>query len=362
MVSPTGGLTGYTIFLQASTGAAYVADATILDNYSAAPQHYRSDDRDFYLLPSLASGDNLEAVIPDIEGKTDSSVITWPTWAYDPGLLDDISPNVPKVSGQNPGPIAHVLNVLGVSNDYFVEPGAVDGATDWVVTFPMKKHGIFNSEVIVNGADLATPADFCDTDGDGQADAGNGVWLSCPYENVANSEVESNLGLFYETVDVEFALVYFDREEQFFIQEPDAPGFSPVIDPELPTLTLNREVNVVTWSESGGTTNSVLGTPADNVFSVSLVQGYTGGWAAIAFDPRYNLGSVETPFFDVYDLPVGGTPNANDAAVPGAEGVPAIGFAALRGTVGSAGASGETIPHTRYRYQPEDDGPEVPNP
>jgi hypothetical protein len=356
MVAPTGGLTGYTIFLQASTGAAYVADATIIDNYATVPQHYRSDDEDFYLLPSLASGDVLDVQIPDLEGVTDTT--TWPVWAVDPGLVDDIAPNAPKVSGKNPGPIAHVLNVLGVSNDYFVEPGAVAGATDWVVTFPMKKHGVFNSEVVSDDGD-----NWCDTDGDGEGDAGvAGTYYSCPYGDVVNASVSTAIGNFAETVDVEFELVYFDREEQFFIQEPDAPGFSPVIDPERPTLTLDREVNVVTWSESGGTTNSVLGTPPDNVFSVSLVEGYTGGWAAIAFEPRYNLGSVETPFYDVYTLDVGGSPGSNDATVNGAEGVPAIGFAALRGTVGNAGASGETIPHTRYRYQDDPDRPVVPDP
>ncbi len=344
LVAPTGGLSGYTIFLQASTGAAYVADPAVIDNYSTFQQHYRSDDPNDYLLPSLASGDDPNAQVPTADGST--ATVAWPPLAVDPGLFDDISPNEPKRSGQNPMPIAHLLNVTGLSNDYFVAPGAVDGATDWVVTFPMKKHGIFNSEVISDEQAL-----FCDTDGDGTGDepAAAGTYFSCPYNNIVAGVVFDALnvdppGVYVNTVDVEFSLEYWDREEAFFVQEPDAPGFSPVIDPDRPTLTLDREVNVLTWSETGGTTNSVLGTPADNVFSVVLQPGFEGGWARIMFDSRYNLGNVNTPLYDISGLAALGA--------PGSVGVPAIGFAAIRGTVGQAGASGETIPHVRYRFQP----------
>jgi hypothetical protein len=356
VVAPTGGLTGYAIHLQASTGAAFVSDPAVIDNYAFRPQHYRPDDADFYLLPSLASGDSNKAVVPTELGFT--AEVDWPTWNADPGLVDDIAPNEPKVSGQNPGPIAHVLNVLGISNDYFVEPGAVAGATDWVITFPMKKHGVFNSEVIVDGSvdlgeGLGVIGDWCDTDNDGDADEGGSGPYSCPYGDTT-APVNGLIGSFDETIDVEFVLKYWDREESFFLQAPDAPGFSPVIDPEQPTLTLDREVNVLTWSESGGTTDSVLGTPSDNVFSVVLQQGFTGGWAAVDFVDRYNLGSTDTPFFYVYDLDVDDPfdvvdPGDLDVYIPGIFGVPAIGFAAIRGTVGTAGASGETIPHTYYR-------------
>lgn len=347
LVAPTGGLTGYSILLNAGNGAAYVADAAIIDNYETVPQHYRSDDPNNYLLPSLASGDVAQSMVPNSDGTV--VPVTWQPLSVDPGDLDDISPNDSIPSGQNPMPIAHVLAVTGLSNDYFVEAGDVNGATDWVVTFPMKKHGIFNSEAITD------EQDYCDTDGDGDGDNDAGTAISCPYDDLkgaGRTEVVTNEN--FDAQDVEFGFVYYDREEQFYEPEAGAPGFSPVIDPEDPTFRLTREANVIVFNEAGGSTSSVLGSPEGNDFDITLQPGWDQGWMKITFDSRYVLaqggGNAPAPLEEAVDINSDIGAPAPTAINDGfdVQGVPAIGFAAIRGDIGPA-AAGETVPHTRYK-------------
>lgn len=344
VVAPTGGITGYAILLNASNGAAYVADAAIIANYATVPQHYRPDDAANYLLPSLASGDVLQSFVPN-PATGAVAPVTWNVFSVDPGLVDDISPNAAILSGQNPMPIAHVLAVTGLSNDYFVATGDVNGATDWVVTFPMKKHGIFNSEAITD------EVNYCDTDGNGTGD--NGGLISCPYSQLVTAPANALKADGFGVVDVEFEASYWDREEDEEIVDP-GQGFSPVVA-ATNTQSLTREVNVIAFQEAGGTTQSVLGSPSGNVFTALLADGFEEGWYKIDFDSRYELAAAggAAPIVLEEAVTVGNdiaapTPaliNASGAAVTG---VPAIGFAAIRGDIGPA-AAGETVPHTRYR-------------
>jgi len=344
LVSPTGGLTGTTILINPSNGAAFVADPTIIDNYATFPQHYQSDDPNFYLLPSLASGDVLIGRVPAADGTVTD--VTWNLFDADPGLVDDISPNPSRPSGQNPLPMAHVMAVTGLSNDYFVDTGA-NGATDWVVTMPMKKHGIWNS------FGYTQTANVCDTDGDGVGDNA-ATWIECPYLDVvggvagADALAAADLTTAnFDGDDVEFTFVYYDREEQAFTPQAGAPGFSPVIITQPIAARLTREVNVVSFNEAGGSTQAVLGTPAANVFSIDLEPGWIGGWLRMTFNGKYVLttaaGVAPEP---IDEISPGG--NSSGGAAAAVNGVPAIGFAALRADLGPA-AVGETIPHTRYR-------------
>lgn len=55
--APTGGLFGSSAVLNVAEGAAFAVDPVAIDNYSTKAQHYRPDDVNNFLLPSLASGD-----------------------------------------------------------------------------------------------------------------------------------------------------------------------------------------------------------------------------------------------------------------------------------------------------------------
>ncbi len=141
--APTGGLFGSSAVLNISEGQAFAVNPVAIDNYSTQPQHYRADDINNYLLPSLASGDvtNSSVMVKKPSGDTEMVVTEWNKTAQDT-CKDAVNPNC----GTNPYPIAHVLAAPHLMNEYFDDPSyGYNGHTDWVVTFPMKKHGIDNA-------------------------------------------------------------------------------------------------------------------------------------------------------------------------------------------------------------------------
>lgn len=305
---PTGGIQGYSILLDVPKGAAFVADAVAIRNYSTTAQHYRSDDPLFFLLPSLASGSDLTSVVINDSG-TGAVVNTWAPVAQDWGLSDPgLAPNTPKASGVNPFPMADVLAATGLHNDYFINPD-FDGATDWVVTMPMRKHGIYNSY---------------------------------RYDGVATVNASHPVAYFTTLTsgtDVEFTSFFFDREEG----EP-APGddqFSPVADGAV--RALDREANILSFTNSDNPTNLVLG--SDNPFTFTIENGFVQGWGQLTFsglDLNTDHNAIDTW--------------VDDAGVVGtAAGVPMIGFAAIRGNFGDSSSAnlGETVPHVFNRSRGE---------
>ncbi len=340
MLAPTGGLTGYSILLNANNGAAYVADPAIIADYSDTAQHYRSDDEANYLLPSLASGDVSYSRVPAADGTV--TPVTWHAFGNDPGEEDPVSIDgkTYKISsGKNPMPMAHVLAATGISNDFFVQT-EVDGATDWVVTFPMKKHAIWNSKAYTeNNCKVGE----------------NTVTAMCPYTSVVGGATTDNTVVSLDDLksagftgsDVEFTFVYYDREEQVYTAAAGNPGFSPVLQTEPTAHRMTREVNVLSFREAGGSTTSVLGTPSENVFSVNLESGWDQGWMKATFDSMYKLANAGVAPEPLQEI----TSDATGLITTGGEtisGVPAIGFAAIRASIGPA-AMGESIPHTRYK-------------
>ncbi|MCU7857756.1 MAG: hypothetical protein KZQ79_19020, partial [Candidatus Thiodiazotropha sp. (ex Lucinoma borealis)] len=141
----------YGIMINVATGAAFVQEGTHIDRYTTVAQHYLPDDPVHYRLPSLASGDIREAYITNALGdgmKGD----TMPLTEYDTGALNNIAPLPSVPMGSNPLPIALVLSADKVSAPYFVESG-INGETDIVLTFPMRKHGIYNGGSLTNQLD-----------------------------------------------------------------------------------------------------------------------------------------------------------------------------------------------------------------
>jgi hypothetical protein len=302
-------------------------------------QHYRADDRTDYMLPSLASGSSLVSNQTWGDSSAAHQMIWGPSVAADDatgpdacllldvvdyGLFDiNVAPNTQVPSGVNPYPMAHVMAVTSLANAYFVDP-AFDGATDWVITLPMKKHGIFN---------------------------------------VSNRASASGIQ------DVQVAISSWDREEGVTAAPDVGDDFSPPLQEPIVTKSLTREVNILTAGTGTLPTNNVLGSVDGQLLDVDFIY----GWAQVVFNDRYDLLSIQvgssstvdpigTDIVDdfwtyseqatselvtarVSDLAATAVVNVTDGSLPG---VPAIGFAATRGNLGADAPEaqvGETIPH-----------------
>ena len=365
--TPTGGLAGVSVLLNTQTGSAYVVDPTAVSNYAAfsAPltldksktyqvqsekitllptnainngdptnhtgngaQHYRSDNPRTFLLPSYASGNVNTSEVVDDDG--DDIIITrWNSTSVDCGMYMDMAGLKSTNSGVNPFPLAHALAATGVSNNYFIDP-IHNGATDWVVTFPMRKHCLFGStRYDVSAPDSVTPV-----------------------ANPAYSKV--GFGDFVPTgADVQFDVSFWGREEQQPIVNITDPGFSPpkpIVDNADAFL---REVNIRQFkAESRGVpVSSVLG--SDHAIDYTIEDGFSLGWADFLF-PRYNLNDSALFASFMYNAtdPVNiSYAGSSFGAVrnPSYAGIPVISFAAIRGTVVPAGTVGEVVPANIYR-------------
>jgi hypothetical protein len=343
LVEPTGGLSAYSIMINTATGAAFVEQGTHVDNYSTWAQHYRSDDQSNYLLPSLASGDVQLASMLDATGTAVKSV-TAPLVEYDTGSVNDIAPNPSIPMGSNPLPMAVILSADAVSAPYFVESN-INGETDIVMTFPLRKHGIYNSGTLTNDLDgAAGPLVACvGTLNDAVSD---GATVTIPvvntpgndYPNDGGGNICENAG--YSTnasPDVEVGLNYYDYEEQQAAVVAGTPGFSPVPIDAPTIIALEREVNVISVNRNAGGNLSVLGTPAANVFNWNLDAGFEAGWVTISAGAQYDY-NTNTSIIAMTEF-VGGI----DAAGAGVwTGVPVIGFSAMAADVGPA-QLGETV-------------------
>lgn len=293
--APRGGLQAYSILIDTVNGAAFVGDAVGIRNYSTTAQHYLSDSSDFYLLPSLASGSDKIASVVNAAG-TGITTTTFVNAQSDYGQTDlNVAPNSAIASGWNPFPIAQVLSTTTAANDYFINPN-FEASTDWVVTFPLRKHGIHPI---------------------GQRNQ-----------------------------NIKYDLTVYDREEQ---KPSQAVGFSPVLNG---TKALEREANVLTFASVGGATKPVLG--SKNAVTVSLQSGYVEGWGSLAFDTPdaaniptgpviVGSGTAAAPQFAAW--------SSSEYAKLTKDATAAIGFAAIRANLGQTGSRqlGETVPHAFKR-------------
>jgi hypothetical protein len=245
--------------------------------------------------------------------------------------------------GTNPWPLAHSLMAYAIANDFFIDP-TYEGATDWVVTFPMRKHGIYNGQF------------SNDCSGDGAVTAAEAQ------PTTAETEGTDTCFLDHDQHIVSTSIAY-DREVYY---PYDPTGFDVWIDPfdTSHLLRLTRAVNVLQLGSSGVFDS---GNPAYPVTSLSLVG--KAGWMTLAFGGGAtfygtgdaslytSFGQGNTASFIATD--VSGAPDAIDNVPPGgvqegyggaieATGVPVIGFSVQRGTIPSLSAGinfGETINH-----------------
>ncbi|OQX11989.1 MAG: hypothetical protein BWK73_16100 [Thiothrix lacustris] len=299
MSAPSGGLFGSSAVINVGEGSAFAVDPIAIDNYSTVAQHHRPDHTEEYLLPSLASGDVASSsVMINNAGGAQLVQTTWGKTAKDT-CKDSAGINC----GSNPYPIAHVLLAPHLMNEYFLDPAfGYDGHTDWVVSFPMKKHGIHN----------------------GAQD------ITATFEN----------GI-------------FDREEGRPVAVAGGElefGFSPPagggVDEVDQTSKLLREVNVLSFKSTAQSeaalSRTVLSSPVAQDISVGP---FVYGWARLSF-PTYDL-SAGNPVGKGY----GETPATYSAGSNIYKGVPALGAAFVEGNVSENAHArfGDALPHKIQR-------------
>lgn len=306
LTKPMGGLVGTSILIDTINIAGFVAEPVSVVNYSTQAQHYLSSDEHFYLLPSLASG--------SVSTSEDASgTATYSTVVRDFGMDDrDVLPRTSVPSGINPMPMADALLAVELGNQYFLGEGTL---TDWVVSLPMRKHGIYNDyRYVAPGAGLTDlPAGAIPVAGSNVASANaNGYWA------------------FEDANDVNASFVYYDREEGVVV--PKGDDFSPPITTQTVRTVFDREVNIFPLRSAGASNESVLG--SDNAEEALNVEtAFVDGWGNFSFDNNV-----------VYDL--AGTRYAAWVVTTPASalGVPVTGFMAAKSDIGSESV-GETFPH-----------------
>jgi hypothetical protein len=338
LVEPTGGIQVYSILLNAASGAGLVQQATHIDNYTTVAQHYRPDDQVNSLLPSLASGDVQRANIVSSDGSRVKSIIV-PLTEYDTGALYDISPTPSIPMGSNPLPVSLVLSVDAVAAPYFVE-SSINGRTDIILSFPMRKHGIYNSGTLTNELDQDAPSSACAGSLNDGIDDGETVILESLLASVSDFPHDgagnhcSNAGMLNNaTPDIEVGFYYYDYAEksaEVLINEywEDWPT-PPAVNPWLATVSLQHAVNIINVNLSDGSSGHTFGS-ASNSFYWGLEIGFEAGWVTIATADHYDYETNES-IIEMTEA-VGGI---------GAEsgewtGVPVIGFSAMVAELGSS--------------------------
>ncbi|MEW8624338.1 MAG: hypothetical protein AB2551_01130 [Candidatus Thiodiazotropha sp.] len=343
LVAPSGGINAYGIMINVAAGTAFVQEGVHIDRYTTVPQHYLPDDPVNYRLPSLASGDVREAYITNTLGD-DMISDTMPLTEYDTGALQDISPMPSVPMGSNPLPIAAVLSADVVSAPYFVEPN-VNGETDIVLTFPMRKHGIYNGGTLSNQLDSNESA-CVGASGDG-VDDGREISLASlsavvqDYPHNGLGEHCTNAG--YDTSqdtrgDILTGLSYYDYEEQAAVMCFDGCVSPAPVGSIVRNYVMDRSVNVNRIVRDSGNTIPLFGTPSSNEFALNFDAGFEAGWVTFDIDPAKYIYENNAGLSALTE-PVGGL----GAGVNNSwSGVPIIGFSAMTANVGP-GQVGETI-------------------
>jgi hypothetical protein len=231
----------------------------------------------------------------------------WPTttdYATTTRGIAELAPNPVRASGINPYPISHVLAATAVSNDYLLPSTPENAGTDWVITFPMRKHGIY-SNVVYNPV--------------------------TGFDSPQSSDVTMSTAGFY------------DSEEQ--PTAPDDAGFSPVL---VALDLLPREINILSFGKQGtGVVSDVL----RSAFKKPVGLQANEGWGRINFNA-----SNSTTDATVLPITAGfitGGVTTPATPIPAFRGVPTIGFAALRGDykTGPNNVVGESVPHVFDRVR-----------
>ncbi|MEW8058762.1 MAG: hypothetical protein AB2540_18740 [Candidatus Thiodiazotropha endolucinida] len=344
LVAPSGGINAYGIMINVATGAAFVQEGVHIDRYTTVAQHYLPDDPVHYRLPSLASGDVREVYITNALGDGMKGDIL-PLTEYDTGALHDISPLPSVPMGSNPLPIAMVLSADKVSGPYFIDEN-VFGETDIVLTFPMRKHGIYNGGTLTNQLDpneTACVGALDDGVNDGREVAlGSLEVLVQDYPHDGTGGHCTNVGFEPDQDsdgDVSSQIVYHDYEEQTASMCFKGCEFSPVpIGSAIAHYVMNRSVNVNRIVRASGGTIPLLGTSSPGVFELNFDAGFGAGWMTFAINSHKYIYESNPGISSLTEAAGGLGSDPNNSWT----GVPVIGFSAMAADVGPA-QLGETV-------------------
>ncbi|MBT3041176.1 MAG: hypothetical protein KME37_19805, partial [Candidatus Thiodiazotropha sp. (ex Codakia orbicularis)] len=139
--------------------------------------------------------------------------------------------------------------------------------------------------------------------------------------------------------DIEVNFFYYDYEERAAALDADAISDSltagwpvpPIISPLQLIVSLPRVINVVSVNRAIGGNQSVLGTPAANVFNWNLDPGFEAGWVTISAAAQYDYET--NPSIITMTEIIGGI--GGIGAMAGEwTGVPVIGFSAMASDLG----------------------------
>lgn len=329
LAAPTGGLAGSSVLIDIKNVSGFVVEPVSIVAYSSVPQHYLPFDQNYYLLPSLASGSE-QMTVTLTDDFSGSASVMWPEVERDFGLDDtNVAPNKHVPSGINPFPISHAMAATKVANQYFLTGTA---KTDWVVTTPMRKHGIYNGFQYIPASAGSYPDTKALPDNYMLVDAANAS------NGTAQDKIESNgYWDFRHPTDVKGSFTYWDREEGQDTPEAGDILFSPPIQTAVEDndLLFPHEVNIKAFSIKGEAAgSSVLGS-----MSVQQIKTIFGdGWGEITFDStKYDLSLAR--------YTAAWAPAAAIVTNGGhAHGVPVAGFMAGIVTINGRDA-GETFPH-----------------
>jgi hypothetical protein len=268
---PTGGLFGAGAIINVSDGTMFSYNATAIDGFWSTDAIGHTDPGS--LLPSLQQADQESTVF--VNGFVSNEI-----WSTGTDAMN------------------HVLAYEKLMNEYMVID-SVDGATEWVVTFPTKR---FHTDASATG---------------GYVTAGEPEppFTSTWFEDKPFSCEQLDLSV-------------WDREEQ--TPGPDSGGIdvSPSEDPDPEVFELCREANVIRFANEAGVPDAseILKEPSAAVTSLpqygyvnfGLPEAYEAGWAQFDFGGRYSNPSA----------------SSGNSAV----GLPAIGFAVQTYTNGALGS------------------------
>ncbi len=269
--APTGGLFGAGAIINVSEGTMFSYNATAIDGFW--PQGTIAHTQPESLFPSLAEADLQSTVF--VNGFVSNE--TWSTGA---------------------DALNHVLAYEKLMNEYMVID-SVDGATEWVVTFPTKR---FHTDASATGAYVPV----------GEPEP---PFTSTWYEDKPYSCEQLDLNV-------------WDREEQTPGPDSGGIGVSPAPDEEEQVFELCREANVIRFANddslpdmaeiTGEPSPAVTALPEYGYVNFGLPTAYQAGWAQFDFSDRYSNPSV----------------SSGNSAV----GLPAIGFAVQTYTNGALGS------------------------
>jgi hypothetical protein len=246
-------------------------------------------------------------------------------------------------------PIATLLSVRELFAPYFLESN-IDGETDIVLTFPMRKHGVFNGATLTNQIDPNSTA--CQGDLNDGIDDGQTVSLPSLDASVQDYPQDETGGLcenvgYVENLndydsskpDTLMQVHYYDYEEQEskIYYEPwiITPFPYPFVDNG--TIALERSVNVITIHRNSGGSTGLFGTPDENSVSFTFDSGFEAGWLRFLLAESYSYETTSS--MSALTEPVGGL---GSGVTNSWTGVPIIGFAAMTSVI-QAGQLGETI-------------------